>query len=851
MLDQLEAIIFKWATKQYRDGVQWNPVSLKFSDKDGIYILRYSISGGLKFGMSFRAWSRVKEQNTEENPVQYGAKLFDATQAKAMVPQHIVDEIVALSLPGLWFHGDHEGHLCDLIRLQLVELFLACYYTCVTQTVGERLVQLPSTHVRSITQETLPALPDGAREFLADMGDGDAWCIHTWPTLRSRLQEMAYGSEMDRDNQLLLQRVLPPLPPMGGYVTANRFMELFGAKFGWCEDCLDYSPRETTVNQCIAQLRENLQTEVDPNDKDQCLAIRQVLAAIQGENYKSYVRPSTPELARAARSLVERYLSELPVHKVIVIERCSVGALRKEHSRFWENTVDMQTEILLLPKEYGLSLIRATTGHRIIITPSFFLMFAEETIAVVRFRIVKAYLRLLQLLEKCGHVTTAHADNIRRNLRSFLMGMEFGQSETLFANAGYHLAKNDPDEDDCYDDSWDDSYDEEDESEEEEGEEEEDEGPVASYRMPRNLAMPAGYFKGPKKRVLGVSRALRIGYCETLFIRVSMTKTEFARLLVAHRILKKGQTDAPFELSFQCPGHDPVQGCQHLDNNKCNTHVYLMGKSFGQDHPWYGGFLCTNCRVKVIRDHNIETQGYETFRETERKANRGFEAQKHLGAFQGDPDALQWKAKRSKYLSNRYEILKAQGHIVTSTGSDIKKKGKYTYPPAVAKIMAQAAQMWIDKRQEPFVMWPSMVALLLNVAQVEAPNYANTTHKHWKKCFKVNDKGQLTGYYKHGFKDAVKHLLEEPTPVVLNGKTTYIKAWKVKNYSSTAEEPREISGKRDADEILRDKIMTKLYASTEDDDGNDDSHRQTTNKIPRVSIGSDENGSPNRKKAKK
>ena len=27
MLDQLEAIIFKWATKQYRDGVQWNPVT--------------------------------------------------------------------------------------------------------------------------------------------------------------------------------------------------------------------------------------------------------------------------------------------------------------------------------------------------------------------------------------------------------------------------------------------------------------------------------------------------------------------------------------------------------------------------------------------------------------------------------------------------------------------------------------------------------------------------------------------------------------------------------------------------------------------------------------------------------
>ena len=277
-----------------------------------------------------------------------------------------------------------------------------------------------------------------------------------------------------------------------------------------------------------------------------------------------------------------------------------------------------------------------------------------------------------------------------------------------------------------------------------------------------------------------------------------------------------------------------------------------MGKSFGPDHPLYGGFLCTNCRVKVFRDYNIETQGYETFREFERKANRGFEAQKHLGAFQGNPDALQWKANRSEYLSNRYEILKAQGHIVTSTGSHKKKKGKYKYPPAVVEKMAQAAQMWIDKRQEQFVMWPTMVALLLEVAQVEAPKYANTTDKHWKKCFDVNDKGQLTGYYKYGFQDAVKHLLEEPAPVVLNGKTTYIKAWKVRNYSNSSE-PREISGKTDADEILRDEIMMKLYAPTEDDDEEreDDSHRPTTNKIPRVSIGSDENGSPNRKKAKK
>ena len=91
MLDNLEAIILEWATQMYYDGVPWDPASLKLSDKTAIYILCYLNSGGFKFGMSFRAWLRVKEQDMEDNPIQFGAKLFDAKQVESMVPQHIVD----------------------------------------------------------------------------------------------------------------------------------------------------------------------------------------------------------------------------------------------------------------------------------------------------------------------------------------------------------------------------------------------------------------------------------------------------------------------------------------------------------------------------------------------------------------------------------------------------------------------------------------------------------------------------------------------------------------------------------------------------------------------------------------
>ena len=249
--EELEAIILEWASELYKhgDNLQWNPVSLKSSDTAALYIVKYLNSGGLKFGMSFRTWLRVKEQDTEENPIEFGAKIMEAMELKDIVPQHHVNKIVALSLPGLSFHTDHKEHLHTLIRLQLMELFLACFYKCVTKTVGERLTQLPSPQVRDITSKTLTKLPHGAVEFLTGIGDGDVVFVFTWPTLRSRLHEMADGNELDTDDRLLLQSVLRPQPPMGQFVKANRIIELFGPKFGWWEDCVKYCPRETQVNE--------------------------------------------------------------------------------------------------------------------------------------------------------------------------------------------------------------------------------------------------------------------------------------------------------------------------------------------------------------------------------------------------------------------------------------------------------------------------------------------------------------------------------------------------------------------------------------------------------------------------
>ena len=238
-----------------------------------------------------------------------------------LVSQEIIAQIKELDLPGMVFHEDHSDTLDHLIRMQLCEMFLACSRHCATNTVCERLVQLPSKKVRHTL--AIPKFSQKAIEFLKGTPDGGIYCQLTWPTLPSRLHRIAETSPC------FLPHKLHPEPPKGGFVTRNRNMKWVGEKLGGRQDSMSISPRVRELDVVTEKLEPLLKKADWSNDKNKT-AIRHAFNLIQGENYSHYVRPTSDELSQGARQVLGAYLRTLPTNFGILIERCTVDALEKE-----------------------------------------------------------------------------------------------------------------------------------------------------------------------------------------------------------------------------------------------------------------------------------------------------------------------------------------------------------------------------------------------------------------------------------------------------------------------------------------------------------------------------------------
>ena len=266
------------------------------------------------------------------------------------------------------------------------------------------------------------------------------------------------------------------------------------------------------------------------------------LKYIQGENYSHYVHPTRQELANCGQALIQETLDSVSPEDCMVVERCTVHALQAEARGVWESSADKDSKILLLPEQYSPSLFRAKKGHCVFVTPSFFIMFAENVSIEACFWCVKAYLTLMQLLFKTGNVSKEHLEHNRRILCSFLMALDFGNSNNLQqddtgVDEDYMEYCNDDNE--SYNDSAKDNAKDKKE---------------ASFILARRLALANGYCKGAMPRVLAVSMRLGIGHSESLFLQVMLGKEHFKELLLAYNILLPGQTESPMELSYKCPG---------------------------------------------------------------------------------------------------------------------------------------------------------------------------------------------------------------------------------------------------------------------------------------------------------
>lgn len=101
---------------QANDKRWWNPRDLK-NDIAGIYSLSKTVQVDNeypKFGSSFGCKTRVEQQT----PINYAMLLLDENDLLALVPDELVDNIMALKLPGLIFHSDKT------INIQLFSSFI-------------------------------------------------------------------------------------------------------------------------------------------------------------------------------------------------------------------------------------------------------------------------------------------------------------------------------------------------------------------------------------------------------------------------------------------------------------------------------------------------------------------------------------------------------------------------------------------------------------------------------------------------------------------------------------------------------------------------------------------------------
>jgi len=126
--------------KQFKNDRQFVKKDLK-GDFAGIYGIEYK--DGPKFGMSFHFKTRISDQGV---PSQYGGYflLMTEDEVKQFVDDKYVDAIKELNLDGLHYHSDNKDNLDLTIKMQFAEMFFACSFPSVTNTVLERLMQLSS-----------------------------------------------------------------------------------------------------------------------------------------------------------------------------------------------------------------------------------------------------------------------------------------------------------------------------------------------------------------------------------------------------------------------------------------------------------------------------------------------------------------------------------------------------------------------------------------------------------------------------------------------------------------------------------------------------------------------------------
>jgi len=622
-----------------------------------------------KIGQTQRGHVRIHEQSHT-----MAALLMTIDDTKELVSEELLDSILELNLPGMARHQDHVESGKNKIRLQLCEGLLASESESTTTIILETLVQIKNSRVND-TSHRRGTIPETVRGFLRDIGPVD--CIFTWPTIISWLQ-----SHRD-DGELLMERLKDP--PEGQFVKLYLVQRILGSKFGSWTDAIDRPPRVDQIdNAIVTPILSLMDDGITPSKQ----TIASLLLAIRGkENYNSYVRPDEKSLADGVKRVLSIKLAD-NTNRTIMIERCSMDALRRFHPEWLDSVISMESTIPF----HSIQYCRGKENYglrRIIITPSFFVMFAETARTTNRLRAVRGALDLVDCLVASGNKPINEAERFRDVMIAFLMQIE-------------NLPLESTGRDDL------------------------------GFLGGRVLACPKGYFVNRSTTgIMTVSAFLRIGYAETLYLRWVLGAKVFGMLLRVHGL----PAHSPLEIDWTCPGL-PAAGaftstsCMADPASKGETYACIVGGN-NVAHPFYGYICCNKChgsfrsrarsflytakenphtenltkaqqdlldeldanaKLHVKRNNRYERritqdeEGKKEFLDKKRVYKRTFQAK----VFQD----TQKRQAKCEYMQQHYKKQKTEG-TTPPRSKNRRQRTLKTYPDPVMNDLREAIRQWI------------------------------------------------------------------------------------------------------------------------------------------------------------
>ena len=377
-----------------------------------------------------------------------------------------------------------------------------------------------------------------------------------------------------------------------------------------------------------------------------------------------------------------------------------------------------------------------------VITASFFVAYAENTRHDQRVKSVRAFLAALDLLQASGNIDAQHVLEQREICRAYLMGLKLGNPNDN----------------------------------------------TNGFRAARYPAFRKGYFLGNAPNVQLVSKQLKIGYGELLYLRHKLGQALTGKLLKAHGL--HGPT--PLEPSFRCIGvpRGPTIAAQPCKQCRDSAQATLYHCRVGQKQPHHilhndNLYVCLPChrnverfeldtlkdmetkgtlieeernrlvvlrarvakkrqQVNEVRKIAVAANGIAAVQVQERVKNRDHQSFQTKD-FQQHPEKRDGQATRKK---NENNARIANGGKRKANGENRIIKTEALYPPFFMDMLKDATVHFIQLYGQDSVYWNDIVALFTELLDRERE------HPEMVKLVRYTPKGS-TKYRRFAFHAAV------------------------------------------------------------------------------------------------